>query len=157
MTQPQELVHGTAIALGHRAAILLGPSGSGKSDLALRCLLQPVSQFVPEAARLIADDAILVERRGDILFARAPEQIRGFLEVRGIGVIQVPTVASGAFPVLLLVKLASARDIDRLPDPPAAAKLAGVRTPLLRVSPWEASAPGKVLIALARTRPPGSL
>lgn len=156
MTSAPELVHGTAIALGRRAAILLGPSGSGKSDLALRCLLHPASPLVPEAAVLIADDQVLVERHGGVLFARAPEKIRGLLEVRGMGVIQVPFPANGAMPIFLLVELSAAGGIDRLPDTPPAGRLAGVTVPLLRVSPWEASAPGKVLLALARAGPPGS-
>ncbi len=156
MTNAPELIHGTAIAAGRRAAILLGPSGSGKSDLALRCLLHPLTPLTPDAVLLIADDQILIERRGAVLIARAPERIRGLLEVRGIGVIQVPSVARGAVPVALLVELTAADKIERLPDPPPRAALAGATAPLLRVAPWEASAPGKVLIALARAAYPGA-
>ena len=58
------LVHATAVAIGGRAVLLRGPSGSGKSDLALR--------LIDAGAELVSDDQSLLERRGDTVVVRAP-------------------------------------------------------------------------------------
>ncbi len=145
-----ELVHGTAIAVGGHALLIRGPSGSGKSDLALRCLVHPVSPLVPEPALLVADDQVLVERRGATLVGRAPDPIRGKLEVRGLGIIDVANVAPDGVPIILLVELVPLEQIDRLPDMSLVTPVAGVQLPLLRVTAAEASAPTKVMLALGR-------
>lgn len=156
MNSNPELAHATAIAAGDRAAIITGPSGSGKSDLALRCLLHPPSALTPDAAFLISDDQVLVERRGAVLFARGPETIRNKLEVRGLGVIEVRAMGCPEAPIALLVELTTADKIERLPDPQPSAEILGIFVPVLRLAPFEPSAPAKVLLALAcgvRPRP----
>src|SRR5689334_24249403 len=84
-----ELVHGTCVALGRRAALLRGPSGAGKSDLALRFLA--LSNEDGEKALLVADDQVFVGSNGSgELVASAPPTIAGKIEVRGLGIIEVP-------------------------------------------------------------------
>jgi serine kinase of HPr protein (carbohydrate metabolism regulator) len=95
---------------------------------------------------LIADDQVLLERHGSRLTARAPATIRGKLEVRGVGIVTVPTAA--AADVVLLVDLVPAREIERLPDPVPTAQLLGIELPILRLAPFEASAAAKLMIAL---------
>ena len=69
-----ELVHGTCVALGRTAALLRGPSGSGKSDLALRFLfLARRGPAAVEAPILVADDQVELVRAGDRLLARPPD------------------------------------------------------------------------------------
>lgn len=143
-----ELVHATALALGPRAALICGPSGSGKSDLALRCLMTAASPLVSEVARLISDDQVLIRRAGDLLLARAPETISGKLEVRGLGIIAVP--AAPETPVALVVELCRPEDIDRLPLSAPTFELMGLRLPLLKLAAFEASAAAKLLMALSR-------
>ncbi|MFM9847843.1 MAG: HPr kinase/phosphorylase [Hyphomicrobiaceae bacterium] len=140
------LVHGTCIALEDGAAILEGPSGIGKSDLALRCIMQ-LNQFDGRAlaSKLVADDQVLLERRTSSLWARAPASIAGKLEVRGLGIVDVPHVPEAR--LRLVVWLVGADAIERLPDPAEAAIL-GLTLPLVRIAPMEASAPLKVLLAL---------
>ena len=90
MDDAPELFHGTCIALGRTAALLRGPSGSGKSDLALRFLfLARRGPAALEAPILVADDQVYLTRKSGRLLARAPESIRGRIEVRGVGIVDV--------------------------------------------------------------------
>ena len=151
MADAPELVHGTCVALGRTAVLLRGPSGSGKSDLALRFLfLARRGPAALEAPILVADDQVYLTRKGARLAARAPESIRGKIEVRGIGIVDVKSVEDAE--LALVVDMVPAGDIERLPDGDAAVCLLGLDIPLLRLSPWEASAPIKLAVALARAK-----
>ena len=107
--------HGTAIAVSGRAALIVGPSGAGKSDLALRCLAVAPTALIPAAAQLVGDDRVIVSLAGSRLRVAAPETIRGKLEVRGMGIIKVPYVASAE--LALVVELVAPGAVERLPDP----------------------------------------
>lgn len=142
------LEHATCIALDGRAALFVGPAGIGKSDLALRCLtLAPTLGGRVLQACLVADDRVAVERGGLRLVVRAPEPIRGKLEVRGLGIIGVPYAPEAE--LALIVRLVSSGQVERLPDPRPEEDLLGIAVPALHVAAFEASAPLKVLLALA--------
>lgn len=143
-----ELVHGTAIALAGRAALIRGDSGAGKSDLVLRCLATPVSSLIPHPAELVADDRVQIEAVGDTLIARAPPQLRGLLEVRGLGIIPMPFAESAE--LVLVVDLVAPEEVERLPDPWPRTDLLGRSLPRLALWPFETSAALKVLLALHR-------
>jgi HPr kinase/phosphorylase len=146
-----ELVYGTCVALGRTAALLRGPSGSGKSDLALRFLfLARRGPAALEAPILVADDQVHLTRNGSRLAAGAPDTIRGKIEVRGIGIVEVKSTDDAE--LALVVDLVPAGDIERLPEAEATVRLLGLDIPLLRLSPWEPSAPIKLAIALARAK-----
>jgi len=145
-----ELVHATAVAVGGQAVLIRGPSGSGKSDLALRCLAVAPSPLIPAPAELVADDQVRIERIGERLRASAPPSIRDKLEVRGIGILAVPAVP--AADVILIAHLASSVEIERFPDPMSAVNLLGIEVPVLRLAPFEQSAPIKLLVALCSRR-----
>lgn len=140
-----ELVHGTAIALAGRAALIRGVSGAGKSDLALRCLMQPATVLIPEQAILVADDQVLVEPAGDHLILRCPPTIRGRLEVRGLGLVTLPWIEPAT--LQLVVDLVAPEQVERLPEP-ASVTILGVSVNHLLLTPFEASAPLKLLLAL---------
>jgi HPr kinase/phosphorylase len=140
------LVHGTCVALGKRAALLRGGSGSGKSDLALRFLSLP-----PEAGlafSLVADDQVDIEaKEGQTLVASAPATLAGKLEVRGLGIVTVPNLAEAS--LVLVVDLVEAENVPRMPPETAeTVSIAGVAVPFLRLAPFEASAPLKLKLAL---------
>jgi serine kinase of HPr protein (carbohydrate metabolism regulator) len=144
-----ENLHGTAICVGDRAVLIRGSPGTGKSDLALRCLAMAPSALITAPAQLVADDQVLVSREGSRLRVTAPDTIRGKLEVRGLGIVTVPHAASAY--LRLIAELADPGSIERLPDPPATAEVMGLTLPLLRLAPFEAAAPIKLLLALVQT------
>jgi serine kinase of HPr protein (carbohydrate metabolism regulator) len=133
-----EAVHASSVAIDGRAILITGVSGSGKSDLALR--------LIDRGFTLISDDQTLVRRDGDRLIASAPPTIRGKLEIRGIGIIEMETASD--VPVALLVELTS--DIQRLPDDSRERPILGINLPLVTIDATTASAAAKVGLALDR-------
>ncbi len=151
-----ELVHGTALALAGTAcgparlpagAVILGASGAGKSDLALRCLGLPPSAVLPWQAVLVSDDQVTVAPGAGGLVASPPAAIAGRIELRGVGIVTVPFAAAAE--VRLVVALTPREHIERLPEPGEMQTIAGVPVALLRLDPRDASAPLKLLLALA--------
>jgi HPr kinase/phosphorylase len=132
-----EQVHATTIDLNGDGVMLRGPSASGKSDLGLR--------LIDAGGRLVADDRTELTLFGGAVRASAPKEIAGRMEVRGIGIMEVPTVPETR--LALVVELVGAEDVERLPEPETADVL-GVALPLVRLAPFEASAPAKVRTAL---------
>jgi len=132
------LVHATAVALGSRAVLLRGPSGSGKSDLALR--------LIDAGARLVADDRSELRREDDAVVVRAPAAIAGLIEVRGVGVFRLDPLPAAR--LALIVDLVAPDAVERLPEPRFEAVL-GLSYPLVALAPFEASAPVKLRLALA--------
>lgn len=134
-----ETLHASCVAIGGRAVLLHGRSGSGKSDLALR--------LIDRGAKLVSDDYTVVRRAGDGLVASAPANIAGRIEVRGIGIVAMEAV-EGA-PVALMVLLDEL--VERMPDDkPATRPVAGLSLPVIALAALEASAPIKLELALDR-------
>jgi serine kinase of HPr protein (carbohydrate metabolism regulator) len=140
------LVHATAVAIAGRALLLRGPPGAGKSDLALR--------LIDAGAALIADDQCALRRAGDRILVRAPPAIAGLIEVRGLGILRVPTEIEA--PLALVVDLVRPELVERLPQGHSEDFL-GLAVPLLALAPFEASVAAKLrlaLCALAGEEPP---
>lgn len=145
----RETVHATAIAIGRRAALIRGPSGAGKSDLALRCLAAPKSQlFAAEPVHLVADDQVILSRHGGPILVSAPHNLQGKLEVRGVGILTVPSVITAE--LVLVADLVAAGAYERLPDPERRVRLLGLDLPLIEIVAFETSAALKVLLVLQR-------
>lgn len=131
------LVHASCVEVGGHAVLIRGPSGSGKSDLALR--------LIDGGATLVADDQTAISADGGRLFAGVPETIAGLLEVRGLGVVRLPH--RGRAPLALVVDLVASKDVERLPEP-SSAQLLGLMVPRVALAPFEASAAAKVRLAM---------
>jgi serine kinase of HPr protein (carbohydrate metabolism regulator) len=139
------------VALGRTAALLRGPPGSGKSDLALRFLfLARRGPAALEAPILVADDQVCLVRNDGRILAKSPDTIRGKMEVRGVGIVEVKSLMEAE--LALVVDLMPGAEIERLPEGNAKARLLGIELPLVGLFPWEASAPIKLAIALARAK-----
>ena len=130
-----EMVHATTVAKDGRGVVIAGRSGSGKSDLALR--------LIDRGFVLVSDDQTMISKSGERLIATAPGTIRGKLEVRGIGILEMPNAESAA--VSLWVELTN--EIKRLPDDEKHMIL-GVEVPQISLDAMTASAPIKVELAL---------
>jgi HPr kinase/phosphorylase len=146
VTEACELVHGTCVALGRRAALLRGRSGAGKSDLALRFLALPGDGEHRPA--LVADDQVFVAANGNgALVASAPATIAGKIEVRGLGIVAVPSLAEAE--LTLVCDLVGGEEVPRIPpDPWERTVIAGVPVRMLKLDPFEPSAPLKLKMAL---------
>lgn len=79
MLAPSTTIHGVLVSVFGVGVLLLGESGIGKSECAL--------DLIGRGQRLISDDAVVLDRVGNNLIGKAPETIRDFLEIRGLGVI----------------------------------------------------------------------
>ena len=125
--------------------LLLGESGKGKSDLALR--------LIERGAKLVADDRCDLSARDGALYARAPNALAGLIEVRGAGIIALPFAAEAR--IALAVEMMDEGYVPRMPQPerymppPELVVHEDERPPLIWLSPFEASAPAKIAIAAA--------
>lgn len=129
-------LHGTTVAVGGRGVLIVGRSGSGKSDLALR--------LIDRGAVLVADDYTELASENGVLQAMAPTAIAGKIEVRGIGIIDLPAEPA---PVALIVDLDG--HPERLPEP-AGRMLESIVVPVVSLPPFDASTAIKVELALKR-------
>ena len=134
-------IHASCVALGGKGVLLLGPSGAGKSDLALR--------LIDQGAKLVADDRTILFTLKGALHARAPASIKGLIEIRGIGIVQLPVRTRVR--IALVVRLG--REGARLPKPgsyrPPGAVKATALPPQIALDARFASTPAKIRAALA--------
>lgn len=89
MTHPAN-VHATAIVIGTTGLLFTGPSGSGKSAIALHCIEEARARGL--FAAMVSDDQVLVSEIGGRLIAHAPKSIAGLAEMRGAGIVTVETI-----------------------------------------------------------------
>ncbi len=131
-------IHATCVKLQGKGVLLIGRSGAGKSDLALR-LIQD------KGASLVADDRVDLTREGALISASVPAVLAGLLEVRGVGVCRLPFEPNAQ--INLVVELVKRTAVERMPKP-AFWHFEDVSIPLLRLCPFESSATDKIVIKL---------
>lgn len=129
--------YATCVEIAGAGVLLRGPSGSGKSDLALR--------LIEGGALLVADDRTDLHVEDGRLIACAPAPIAGRMEVRGLGIIDV--ACAERTKVTLVVDLVAPEAVDRLPDAQCCTYL-GREVPRLALAAFEASAPAKIRLAV---------
>jgi serine kinase of HPr protein (carbohydrate metabolism regulator) len=135
-------VHASAVLVGPSALLIRGPSGSGKSRLALE-LIQATTGFLA-FARLVGDDRIRLETASGCLLARPPQELAGLIEIRGLGVRRLPYEPVAVIGYVIDLGAPA----DRLPDMAALeTEISGIRLPRLAL-PADTDAVPAVLAAL---------
>lgn len=133
------LIHGTALDLSGAGLLILGASGSGKSDLALR--------LVQHGGLLVSDDQVEIAVVSGRLRAMPAPNIEGLIEGRAVGILKAPRIAATWLKLAVEVSQVAP---ERMPElarwsPPGTT---GAEIPLLRLRPFEASAPVKLRLLL---------
>jgi len=124
-------IHATCISFKRKGVLIIGKSGSGKSDLALRMIMQ-------KGAKLVSDDRTDISKG----FAFPPKNIEGLLEIRGIGIKRFPFLKKQK--IHLIVELAqNIKEIERMPEPDFY-EIEGVKLPKIKLYPFEQSALDKL-------------
>ena len=126
--------HATCVALEGCGVLLTGPSGSGKSDLALR--------LIERGGILVADDQVEVSVENGQLIASPPLALRGLIEARYIGPLSVAYSESAVLRVVLIPGTP-----ERYPEPQTT-NLLDIKLPQLQLPYLEASTPIKIALWL---------
>lgn len=135
-------MHATAVLLGDRGVLIAGPSGSGKTALALALIDRARTSGL--FTRLVSDDQLFLSATAGRLVCHAPVTIAGLVEIRGLGPSPIAHEAAAA--VDLLVRLAPAADIERLPEP-SSEILMGCSIPKVMLAERESAAALPVVFA----------
>lgn len=140
----RRLINGTAVAWRGQGILILGPSGSGKSDLTLR--------LIDAGASLIADDLVELKRAGDRLLLsfppEGPAELKGKMEVKGLGIMSV-AAAPPEVPLALVVEARPPEGVELIPESLESEWL-GLKVATIGIGLLEPSAPAKVRLALAK-------
>lgn len=131
-------IHATCVAIEGHGVLIMGASGSGKSDLALR--------LIDRGAVLVSDDYTALTAADGRLRASPPTNIAGLLEIRHIGIVNLPYVID--VPIALAIALDEKP--PRMPDEPATFEILDLMVPCVALAGLEASAPIKAEMMLAR-------
>ncbi|MAH83045.1 MAG: hypothetical protein CBB68_00850 [Rhodospirillaceae bacterium TMED8] len=130
-------LHATCIAHDGYGVLFRGPSGSGKSDLALR--------LIEAGWELVADDRVNLRLLNGLIIATAPSELMGLIEVRGIGILRVNSVKE--VPLKIVCELVTPAEIERLPNN-TFTKILDCPLNSVLIAPFQISAVAKVKLAL---------
>jgi serine kinase of HPr protein (carbohydrate metabolism regulator) len=148
MAAAKPTIHASAVLVGAKAALIRGPSGSGKSRLAWNLVTAATEGLLP-FARLVADDRTHLECHSGRLLARPAQALEGMVEIHGLGIRRIefePVAVVG-----LVVDLAAA-DATRTPSADSIT-IDGITLPRLGVA--AETAPLPLVLAALRIPPAG--
>ena len=133
-------IHSTSVVIDDNGVLILGDSGSGKSDLALR--------LIDNGATLISDDISICRKNSNDIYLYCPPEIKGLLEVREIGIITVPFVER--IKLRLVVNLKSNNN-ERFPKD-SFFRILGIKIPIINIEGKNSSAVAKIKVKLNEIR-----
>ena len=133
-------IHSTSVVIDDNGVLILGDSGSGKSDLALR--------LIDNGATLISDDISICRKNSNNIYLYCPPEIKGLLEVREIGIITVPFVER--IKLRLVVNLKSDNN-ERFPKD-SSFRILGIKIPIINIEGKNSSAVAKIKVKLNEIR-----
>jgi HPr kinase/phosphorylase len=129
--------YATAVTYCGFGILIRGPSGSGKSDLALR--------LIDDGAGLVADDQVVIKSVGQELYLSPPDSLSGLIEVRGVGVIKIEYVRD--IRLCLIVELDPRNEIQRIPKIKEEL-IKKILVPVINMYAFESSVLAKIKIIL---------
>ena len=133
-------MHSSSVVIDDNGVLILGDSGSGKSDLALR--------LIDNGATLISDDISICRKNSNNIYLYCPPEIKGLLEVREIGIITVPFVER--IKLRLVVNLKS-KNNERFPKDNSF-RILGIKIPIISIEGKNSSAVAKIKVKLNEIR-----
>lgn len=137
-------LHGTAIVIGTSGLLFIGPSGSGKSSLALNCL--QTAQQAGQYCALIADDQVFIEDAHGQVVARRPSTTAGLIEIRHTGIAHIGSIEAAV--LHLAIMIVEPQRANRLPpDEETYALPIGLHLPLLRIA-YNTTFPLKIIASM---------
>ena len=132
-------IHATLISFCNKGILFIGKSGCGKSDTALRMIME-------KGAKLVADDRVVLEAVNNKVLGHAPENLKGLLEIRNIGIGQFDI--KPAEEISLCVELCLEREaLERLPQEEYVDFL-GVSVRKIKLYPFDCSILCKIVALL---------
>lgn len=141
-------IHAVAVILGRTGVLLRGPSGSGKSSLAIALIDRFHTQG--DFAALVADDRVLVEARAGRLIARPHPAIAGMIEARGLGLLSLPNEKACQLHAIIDI-VAPGETPPRLPEETEkCAELEGIALPRFVVEACDKVSVAKIILFLQR-------
>tara|TARA_B100000287_G_scaffold432258_1_gene491173 strand:+ start:4526 stop:4951 length:426 start_codon:yes stop_codon:yes gene_type:complete len=136
----QKNIHSTSVVVEDLGIMIIGGSGSGKSDLALR--------LIDSGATLISDDITICKKKSGFLYLEAHQRTKGLLEVRELGIMTVPFIDN--IKLSLVVELTD-KDLKRYSGN-VTCSILGVKVPKMKILGKESSAVAKIKIKLNQIR-----
>ena len=133
-------MHSSSVVIDDNGVLILGDSGSGKSDLALR--------LIDNGATLISDDISICKKNSNDIYLYCPPEIKGLLEVREVGIITVPFVER--IKLRLVVNLKSNNN-ERFPKD-SSFRILGIKIPIINIEGKNSSAVAKIKVKLNEIR-----
>ncbi len=130
---PTTFEHGVLLEVFGVGILLTGISGVGKSETAI--------ELIKRGHRLVADDSVIIKRIANELYGTCPDKIRYFMELRGVGIINVKSMyGSGSIlsekKIDLVVQMENmivGKEYDRIGDKAEMAGYLGVEVPKLTI------------------------
>lgn len=133
-------IHASCVSYFGKGILIRGKSGLGKSDLALRLIMD-------KGCMLIGDDRVDIFAKKGKLRAYGIKTIANMLEVRGIGLAHFPSQKSADIHLIVDLEKDS-ENIERLPEPETE-ELEGITIPKIKICAFENSAVNKIILALS--------
>jgi len=133
-----QTIYGNCVDINGSGIILLGKSGSGKSDITYRLINN-------HGAKLVSDDHIVIEKNDNHLIAKSVESIKGLIEVRNIGIIKTDYVEKTN--IKLVVELDIDDELTRMPEDDFI-EVNGIKIKKIKLNPFEQSTELKIVTGL---------
>ena len=132
-----QLIQGSAVAIDGRGILILGEPNSGKTSLALA--------LIDRGAELIGDDGVAIAYEAGMVIASPPPNITGMIEIRNIGIVEMPCNSA---PLCLILELDE--EAPRFIDEADRRELAGTSIPMIKFKPGDAVQAIRAEMALAQ-------